>query len=83
VFSDLRHSEAFIFFAVRARYEKRFSTAKGLLLEVFFSAEGHQGKNTFGKTVRRFVEVASSSGMNTKEIRIKVEAMAEGASAWY
>jgi hypothetical protein len=36
VFSDLRHSKAFAFFADRARYEKRSSTAKGLLLRVFF-----------------------------------------------
>jgi hypothetical protein len=33
----------------RARYEKRSSTAKGLLLGVFFSAEGPLGKNTFDK----------------------------------
>jgi hypothetical protein len=52
-FSDLRHFEAFVFFADRARYEKRSSTAKGLLLGVFFSVEGPQGKNTFGKRVRR------------------------------
>jgi hypothetical protein len=31
-FSDLRHFEAFAFFADRAHYEKRSSTAKGLLL---------------------------------------------------
>ena len=54
-FSDLRHSEAFVFFADRARYKKRSSTVKGLLLGVFFSAEGHLGKNTFGKTVQRQV----------------------------
>jgi hypothetical protein len=54
-FSDLRHSEAFVFFADRARYEKRSSTAKGLLLGVFSSTEGPQGKNTFGKTVYRKV----------------------------
>jgi hypothetical protein len=48
-FSDLQHSEAFVFFADRARYEKRSSTAKGLMLGVFF-AEGPLGKNTFGKT---------------------------------
>jgi hypothetical protein len=52
-------------------------------LGVFFSAEGHQGKNTFGKMVRRFAEAAFSYGMNTKEIQMKAEAMAEGASAWY
>jgi hypothetical protein len=54
-FSDLRHSEAFVFFADRARYEKRSSTAKGLLLGVFSFAEGPQGKSTFGKTVQRQV----------------------------
>jgi hypothetical protein len=52
-FSDLRHSEAFMFFVDRARYEKRSSTTKGLLLGVFSSAEGPQGKNTFGKIVQR------------------------------
>jgi hypothetical protein len=31
-FLDLQHSEAFMFFADRARYEKRSSIAKGLLL---------------------------------------------------
>jgi hypothetical protein len=31
-FSDLRHFKAFKFFVDRARYEKRSSTAKGLLL---------------------------------------------------
>jgi hypothetical protein len=45
-FSDLRHSEAFVFFMDRARYEKRSSNAKGLLLGVFFLAEGPQGENT-------------------------------------
>jgi hypothetical protein len=55
VFSDLRHSEAFVFFVDRAHYEKRSCTAKELLLGVFFSAEGPLGKNTFGKTVRRQV----------------------------
>jgi hypothetical protein len=37
------------FFADRARYEKRSSTAKGLLLGAFFSTEGPLSKNTFGK----------------------------------
>jgi hypothetical protein len=43
-FSDLRHSETFVFFADRARYEKQSGTAKGLLLGVFSFAEGPQGK---------------------------------------
>jgi hypothetical protein len=55
VFSDLRNSEAFVFFADRARYEKRSSTAKGLLLGVFFSAESPLGKNTFDRTIQRQV----------------------------
>jgi hypothetical protein len=55
VFSNLWHSKAFVFFADRACYEKRSSTAKGLLLGVFFSLEGPLGKNTFGKTVQRQV----------------------------
>jgi hypothetical protein len=49
VFLDLRYSEAVVFFTDRARYEKQSSTAKGLLLEVFFSAGGPQDINTFGK----------------------------------
>jgi hypothetical protein len=52
VFSDLWHFEAFVFFVDRVRYKKRSSTAKGLLLGVFFSAEGLQGKNTFGKMIQ-------------------------------
>jgi hypothetical protein len=54
-FLDLRRSEAFVFFADRARYEKQSSTTNGLLLGVFFSVEGPQGKNTFDKTVQRQV----------------------------
>src|SRR5688572_5713452 len=38
------------FFTDQARYEKRSSTAKGLLLGVCFVAEGPAGRNTFGKT---------------------------------
>jgi hypothetical protein len=38
-------------FTDRARYEKQSSTVKGLMLGVFFSAEGPRGKNTFGKTI--------------------------------
>jgi hypothetical protein len=56
-FSDLWYSEAFVFFVDRARYGKRSSTAKGLLLRVFFSAEGPQGKNTFGKMIQKLAEV--------------------------
>jgi hypothetical protein len=38
------------FLTDQARYEKRSSTAKGLLLGVCFVAEGPAGRNTFGKT---------------------------------
>jgi hypothetical protein len=48
-------SEAFVFFMDRDGYEKRSDTAKGLLLGIFSSAEGSQGKNTFGKAVQRQV----------------------------
>jgi hypothetical protein len=51
VFSDLQLSEAFEFFADRACYEKQSSTAKGLLLGAFFSAEGPLSKNTFSKAI--------------------------------
>jgi dihydrofolate reductase len=37
------------FFTGRARYEKRSSTVKGLLLGVYFVAEGPMGRNTFEK----------------------------------
>jgi hypothetical protein len=54
-FLDLQHSEAFKFFADRAHYEKRSSTAKGLLLGAFFSAEGPLSKNTFGKMICKHI----------------------------
>jgi hypothetical protein len=46
-----------MFFVDRARYKKRSSTAKGLLLGVFFFAEGPQGENTFGKMIQKLAEV--------------------------
>jgi hypothetical protein len=69
-FSDLRHSEAFEFFADRARYKKRSITVKGLLLGTFFSTEGPLSKNTF---TRRY---ASTYGM-----KIYAKAKIERASA--
>jgi hypothetical protein len=39
------------FFMDQARYKKRSSTAKGLLLWPCFIAEGPAGRNTFGKSV--------------------------------
>jgi hypothetical protein len=53
-FLYLWHSEAFeIFFADQARYEKRSSTTKGLLLGACFFAEGPLSKNTFGRTAHK------------------------------
>jgi hypothetical protein len=49
VFLDLRHSEAFMFFADRARYEKMIWHSEGATVGVFFSAEGPQDINTLGK----------------------------------
>jgi hypothetical protein len=66
-FLDLRHYEAFVFFADRARYEKRSSTAKGLLLGVFFSAKGPQGKNTFDKMIQKLAEVTFSLGSTPRD----------------
>jgi hypothetical protein len=43
--------------------KKQSSTAKGLLLGVFFSAEGPQGKNTFGKKIQRLVKATFSLGL--------------------
>jgi hypothetical protein len=36
---------------------------KGLLLGVFFSVEGPQGKNTFGKIIQRLAEAIFSLGL--------------------
>jgi hypothetical protein len=52
-FLDLQHFEAFVFSRTELVTKKRSSTAKGLLLGVFFFAEGPQGKNTFGKVIQR------------------------------
>jgi hypothetical protein len=37
------------------------------LLEVFFSAEGPQGKNTFGKMIQRIVEATFSLGLDPQD----------------
>jgi hypothetical protein len=41
------------FFTDQARYEKRSSTAKGLLLGVCFVAEGPVRRNTFGRSAQK------------------------------
>ena len=41
------------FFTDQARYEKRSSTTKGLLLRVCFVAEGPVRRNTFGRSTQK------------------------------
>jgi hypothetical protein len=43
--------------------KKRSSTVKGLLLEVFFFAEGPQVKNTFDKIIQRHAEAIINLGL--------------------
>jgi hypothetical protein len=62
-------------FVDRARYEKRSSTAKGLLLGDFFFAEDPQVKNTFSKTIQVGV-----TRYNPKIVRTEAEAITKGAS---
>jgi hypothetical protein len=46
----------------------RIGPGKGwLLLGVFFSAEGPQGKNTFGKIIQRLAEAIFSLGLAPKD----------------
>jgi hypothetical protein len=66
---DLRHPEAFVLFADRARYEKRSSTAKGLLLGVFFSAEGPQDKGITGKVM---LMILSTEGPRDEDIILEL-----------
>jgi hypothetical protein len=56
-----------VFFADRARYEKQSSIVKGLLLGVFFSTEGPQGKNTFDKMIQKLVEVTFSLNSTARD----------------
>jgi hypothetical protein len=46
---------------------KRSSTTKGLLLGVFFSTEGPQDKNTFGKIIQRLVEAIINLGFASQD----------------
>jgi hypothetical protein len=81
-FSDLRLPEAKeTFFTDQARYEKRSSTAKGLLLGPCFVAEGPAGRNTFGKACLykipklplmklRYYGVSEDEGSNRLESRM-------------
>jgi hypothetical protein len=70
MFSDLRHSEAFEFFVDRARYEKRSSTAKGLLLGVFFTAEGPLSKKHLRQDdMQAYMTWRYMSKLQLKELR--------------
>jgi hypothetical protein len=51
----------------RARYEKRSSTAKWLLLGVFFFTKGAQDKNTFDKMIQRLVEAIINLGFASQD----------------
>ena len=51
-----------MFFADRARYEKRSSTAKGLLFGAFFFVEDPLSKNTFGKIIKKLTEAIINLG---------------------
>jgi hypothetical protein len=47
--------------------KKRSSTTKGLLLGVFFSTEGPQDKNTFGKIIQRLAEATINFGFGSED----------------
>jgi hypothetical protein len=47
--------------------KKRSSTTKGLLLGVFFSTEGPQDKNTFGKIIQRPAEAIINLGSASQD----------------
>jgi hypothetical protein len=73
-FSDLRHSEAFeIFFTDQARYEKRSSTAKGLLLGVCFVAKGPIRRNIFGRLTQSRSYQSEGFGVHFQRHRLKDE----------
>jgi hypothetical protein len=65
VFSDLQHSEAFVLFTDRACYKKRSSTAKGLLLGVFFFAESLQDKGITGKVMLKILSAEGPQDEDT------------------
>jgi hypothetical protein len=49
-----------VFFVDRARYEKMIQHREGATVGVFFSTEGPQDKNTFGKIIQRLAEAIFS-----------------------
>jgi hypothetical protein len=74
-FSDLRHSEALEnFFTDQAHYEKRSSTAKGLLLGVCFVTEGPVRRNTFEK-----INTEATPKVPSKELRHNDTSQDEGS----
>jgi hypothetical protein len=67
VFWTFGISKPLCFSRIELVTKKRSSTAKGLLLGVFFSAEGPQGKNTFGKIILRLAEAILSLGLSPQD----------------
>jgi hypothetical protein len=47
--------------------KKQSSTAKGLLLGAFLSAEGTQDKNTFGEIIQRLAEAIINVGLVSQD----------------
>jgi hypothetical protein len=61
------------FFADQARYKKRSSTAKGLLLAVCFVAEGPIRRSTFGRLTRSRSYQSEGFGVHSQRHRLKDE----------
>jgi hypothetical protein len=72
-FLDLRHSKAFVFFADRARYEQRSSTAKGLLLG------GLLLRRSFSR--QKHLRQDNTKGIHDMMTRMEAEAMTKEGSA--
>jgi hypothetical protein len=47
--------------------KKRSSTTKGILFGVFFSTEGPQDKNIFGKIIQRLAEAIINLGFASQD----------------
>jgi hypothetical protein len=67
VFQTFIISKPLCFLRIELVTKKRSSTAKGLLFEVFFSTEGPQDKNIFGKIIQRLVEAIINPGFASQD----------------
>jgi hypothetical protein len=63
VFRTFGIPKPFCFSRIKLVTKKRSSTTNALLLGVFLSAEGAQGKNTYGKIIQRLTEAIFSLGL--------------------